>query len=326
MKGSFLDHIDRLYNKYSTRLAMCAALLLPIRLNLCYLFLIPLICLYLLHKRRKLFECIGQNRIALPLFSFIGIALITALFGLNPTNSLVKLVRLAFFACTLLVFCDTAQKGGALKPLLALCIGQTLAALHSAFDAIFPSILPAIFIGKVSESGQLALSLVCGLGLTIYYSKSISNETSADVSEAEEHDSVYELLWGCCNFALLCLLSFASNFKISPYGFWPFFAIVAVSLGASTFHAWRCIQKPAGNALCIRMFLLTTMLPLLTNALLVNLKRGPWAGVIVGVLLLLLLNARKYLPPALVLIACLFVTIGPNLPYYISTAGDKEML
>jgi hypothetical protein len=117
-------------------------------------------------------------------------------------------------------------------------------------------------------------------------------------------------LLGTLTFLLLLSLSFGQEVGLEGISF----TIGALSvLFASLLGIVAAIQL---NRLKIPglpeiFFLVAFVLPYLGTALLVNLKRGPWLGVFVGGLVLLVLHARRYLIPLIVTAVLLVVVITP---------------
>lgn len=116
---------------------------------------------------------------------------------------------------------------------MALIGGQTIAGIHTIFEALLPLPIPKIFLGAVTEAGQLALTTTLVASLII------------------------------------------SKFK-EPIKKYFFIA-----------------------------------LPILSLALLINLKRGPWFGVFVALLIVLRLYAKKWVVPLILSVAAIALSITP---------------
>ena len=154
-----------------------------------------------------------------------------------------------------------------------------------------------MFIGTVTESGQLALTVTAGVGAAAYYSHGI--KAAAQPVRAFVH------------FVLFILLAFAPNLGLGGWAFFVLAAVaawpVAVGAAGALRTAWNEHAPPALAARAIWNYLL----PLLLAALLANLKRGPWIGVIAGTSLFLLLYRPRLLVPALALAAILLLGVPP---------------
>src|SRR5262249_18368618 len=121
--------------------------------------------------------------------------------------------------------------GSEYKVLLCLVAGQTIAAIHSCIQAIFPN-FPSFFLGAVTESGQLALTIPITLGLLMAFRRK-------QWAPPEIRQRILRFIY----FAL----------------------------------------------------------PILIIALIVNLKRGPWFGVLLGACLFFVIHSRKFILPAVLL-------------------------
>jgi O-antigen ligase len=272
------------------------AFLIPLKLSLTYIALIPLILLWAFTERKSFNLSslpLDEKRVIVPLVFFLSSVALSSLFGINPLRSLNLLISLFFFSATVLVF----SRYGELVPVLsALLAGQALAALHSVLDAAFPETLPSLFIGKVSESGQLALTLLVSLGI-------LWRMHSAVLGRLGTSDR-RRLLAG----SLLATLAFTSfgfraHMQISLLATLCLVACAIVVILPTVMKAVRDGLTSGRYAL-----LLTLQLPLLIAALLVNLKRGPWLGVLVGSTLFFVVFAPRV--AALVLSVSTVAAIG----------------
>jgi O-antigen ligase len=115
-------------------------------------------------------------------------------------------------------------------------------------------------------------------------------------------------------FGLLLLLS--AGFISSGH----YFGAVAVSIGVlfslvSLSYAfltiYRSRSEPTRLTFIAHVFLAYLILPTLLAALLVNLKRGPWLGVGIALILLIALHARKLILPLVLIALTFYITIDP---------------
>jgi hypothetical protein len=300
------------FERYGTLLALGAAFFLPLKLALAYLFLIPLNGLWLtrlLITRR--FELARTLPIRALLF-FLLLVSLSALFGLDPGRSVPKVIRFAFYTVTIVAFADL-RGANVLRILSALLVGQTIAAMHSVISAAYPAI-PQLFLGSVSESGQLGISILCGVGVAFALNRQALHfahrQETGEATLRYLQERRHAALLGTLTFLLLLSLSFGQEVGLEGISF----TIGALSvLFASLLGIVAAIQL---NRLKIPglpeiFFLVAFVLPYLGTALLVNLKRGPWLGVFVGGLVLLVLHARRYLIPLIVTAVLLVVVITP---------------
>lgn len=267
--------------------------LIPLKLSLAYCALIPLIVLYCYSLYK---EGVTKMQLSPPLqtllaplgFFFIAVV-ISAVTGISPLHSFNPVLSLLFFSLSVPLFATASQP---LPVLLALVSGQTLAALHSVLDGAFPNSLPPLFLGKVTESGQLALSIFIAIGLVW------RTRTLEATSSALKHAIVPLSALGCATAVAVSLLAFRhdTGTLATPILF------AALCWGAAVAWVATRIARREKNA-TLYAWLVVAALPLLTGALLVNLKRGPWFGVVTGVALLCALFARRLLIAVIAIVA-----------------------
>lgn len=282
-------------------LVLLAAFLVPIKLAAAYAALVPLICAWLWLERRRIVSCLRSAGPALSAFVlFVLVIALSAPFGINPARTFSHMTSLCFFLFTMFAMRDGATRLGALPVLLALLGGQTLAALYSVIEAAFPEGLPPLFVGKLAESGQLALSVLVALGA--FFSLSAAEQPVPE--NRDVHLRPTDCLWAAANAALLIVVAFARSAGAEA----PVFPITAGIAAVVSFALCaRLIRLPGGG----RRALAVIVLPLLVAALLVNLKRGPWLGVGVGSLVFLLMYARRFVAPLLAIVLLTIALVGP---------------
>lgn len=307
-----LADIAGAYDRYGAALALGGAFLLPLKLSLAYFCIIPLTVLWLLRAittRRFPSLRAEQNR---ALLFFLIIGALTSLAGLDPLRSAVKITRFAFYCCTVFAYAEL-RGANVLRILGALMLGQTLAAYDSIVEAALPG-FPGLFLGKVSESGQLCLTTLIAAGVMFALNRQVSRacmrDTTGDSSRRFRQERRQAMLLGGLHFLLLLSLCFAGTFGISG----PPLAVVA--LGAASGSLLGCVlpiqlSRLGIPALPRLVFTMTVILPALGTALLVNLKRGPWLGVLIGATVLLFIHARRYIVPLLAAAIILAVAITP---------------
>ncbi len=300
------------FDRYGAALALGAAFLLPLKLSLAYFFLIPLNVLWLgrLFTTRR-FPSLRAAPTKALLFFLLLLGL-SSIAGLDPIRSITKVLRFCFYAVTIFAFAEL-RGANVLRILGGLILGQTIAAIHSVFSSALPS-LPELFTGKVTESGQLAMTILVAIGTLFALNRRAHRSVNRDETGAARlrylQERRHAILLGTLNFLLLLSLSFGSDFKTVGL---PLTIVLISSLCGSLLavvcsvqlHRFKIAHLP-------QLFILATLvLPYLATALLVNLKRGPWLGLLVGGLVLLTLHARRYLVPLLVTAAILAVGLEP---------------
>ncbi len=287
------------------RIYICylAAFLIPIKLSLSYLIICPALLLFLLSTFRD------NTQIQLPrayssFLLFLGFAFFSSLFGVDPLHSLAGILKLIFWS--LLVPYILSVLTGLihfLKISICLLTAQCLAAVHSILESGFNTQLPRIFLGSVTESGQLALSLPFALGLFFFCTK----------YSRSSNDSSRQWVRPLLMTSALLALGFCQKLNI------PF--IVSIFFGTSlTFYIanrirvlFKEIVSPGLELQSLSAFLAEVILPLLVVALLANLKRGPWIASLLACLFLLLSFRRRQVLPLLVMLILLFAYFDPLL-------------
>ena len=300
------------FERYGAPLALGVAFFLPLKLALAYLFLLPLNVLWLarLILTRRL--TIAQATPVKALLFFLLLVALSALAGLDPLRSASKMLRFTFYSLTVFAFAEL-RGANVLRILGALILGQTVAALHSVTGAVFPA-LPSFFLGAVSESGQLGMTILIALGVAFALNRRAVKAALHDESGASSlryrQERRHAVLLGSLNFLLLLSVGFGNDVALQGSSF----RIAALSAVCSSLLA--LVTTLQLNRLKIPhlpkvFFLIAFVLPYLATALLVNLKRGPWLGVFIGGLVLLTLHARRYLIPLIITAVLLIVSIAP---------------
>jgi hypothetical protein len=281
-----------------------AALLVPIKLSLTYIALIPLICAAVFTFRRERIAGFFPPRTAkviAPLLFFLLCISISALTGVAPARSIASLLSLIFFALTLPVFFRYASPRSVV---LAIITGQTISALHSTLEAMFPGSIPHLFVGKVTESGQLAVTVPILAGTMLAISREWVAENLASPRESTRLTTIV-FVGGVVSLVSRIGLSFRDALELP---LWVVLSLVTSILlmvgGSALFSRYR-----TSNAKLL-LTLGVVCAPLLLNALLVNLKRGPWIGVVVASLVFCSFFARRLIAVVVVaaVTAAVFIT------------------
>ena len=289
---------QRLFERAAFPLGIAAAFLMPLRLTLGYFPLIPLLFLWIgnfLSTRRSLLDYPGK--IVRPFCLFLVTVALTSLFGINIHRSLSHIGSLIFFPLTVLLFHDIARQRGPLPFLLALSFGQAVSALNAVLETISPDLFPRVFSGMVTQSGQISLTLFAALGAITVLGQGALSYREAGI--------------GLISFLFLTTTCFWRYLGL-PEGAFPIVAsvtavslITIISLPFITPARWKTREAR------IRLWLTSIALPLIAEALLVNLKRGPWAGILVGSLIFFSFYARKLVIPIVAVVVSLVVFVGP---------------
>lgn len=261
------------------------AFVLPIRLSITYLVLVPLLLLWwatvlgswfsvpttrLLGRAARAARPIraADRGILAPLLFFLLSVVISAALGVNPTHSFRVCGSLLFFSATVVLFLQHA----ALRPVLgALIAGQTVAGIHSTLESAFPAHVARLFHGAVTESGQLTLTTIAALGLLWSTAREVASPPTS-------RQRLLPMLAGAAGFIGLTTLGFHASLPHPVAGAVVGISVCLVGLAAALLSV-RAAVSPQLRQLTL---LAAVQLPVLLTALLVNLKRGPWVGVLVG--------------------------------------------
>ncbi len=307
MNSKILDSAENYYNRYSLKLAIAAAFLAPLKLALMYLPLFTLLLLWLGSKRFKVAASLDKNfLLAGPFYLLIFLGLFTAIFGVDFLRSVNKLAPLLFYGCAIFAFAEAGRDKGYQPIILALLAGQSLASFYSIAEGAFRGDLPRLFLGAVTESGQLCITILVAIGFLAYYNQ---KGIDLNLARAEFSSRSKELLLALAASTLFICTAFSSE-AASNY------VLPVILLAASSLWVVWCLirvrafQSPL-NPGYVRFLLIALVIPLLFAALLVNLKRGPWLGVFIGTFLFLLLYDRKWVLPVIILSTSLLVFIEP---------------
>ncbi|NDC38391.1 MAG: O-antigen ligase domain-containing protein [Proteobacteria bacterium] len=324
MKPSFFD---AQFEKLGPSLALAGAFLLPLKLALAYSALVPLIILWLLRGRWLPRYGASQPFGPAPraFLCFIAVAFVSSFFGIEPTRSLPKFINLAFFALSMFVFAELGRTRKVTPILGALISGQLLAATHTILEGATFGHLPKIFLGEVTESGQLGLQIPLALGLATW----LASETLTNTSKLQGRPALLRfprvLCVGALNLASATILGLAPTLQLPPVFLYLLGATLLSGIGAIV-H--RARNRPDRYAVA----LIGIVLPLLVAALLVNLKRGPWAGTFVGLVVFLCVYARALLAPLLLAMIAVLTSFEPvrerlllSMQHF-SIAGGRSML
>lgn len=291
---AFIHKVGVWYDIYGGLLLLLACALLPLKLSLAYAVLLPLILIFISSQHHRLLALLSQCRLtAIPFIFFILSALVCGLFGFRPIGSSFEVLRLAFMATLTLCTFDILQSGktNIRTCFLVLISAQTIAATYSIFEAAAAGQLPHLFIGAVSESGQLALVLPLAMGLTL---------GSLNLPKDK-----FPILISFVLLAAALLFGFRSQTLTHP----SLANLALIPLIATLVLAIAKIIRSTERQSHLAIIMIA--LPLLSAALILNLKRGPWLGVAAALLVLLWIFQRRLIAPVVTIGACIFLCFPP---------------
>ena len=232
-----------------------------------------------------------RRLLAVPMLNLFLVSFISSLFGVDLARSFLELLKTWFYL--LLPFCVFDIVGAAKNTeeglkrikvwLGALLISQFTAALHTMFAAAAHGELPPKIPGPVTESGQLVLVLPMIIGFSLVeWRDNASNRKSNLFRQAVI--LILAVVFGWADrLPWYPLPSFVSEFRIAC-------GLTLLALLLPSLLSARELLHLAGGR--TERFL-TAAAPLLFSALLLNLKRGPWVGVFVAVVVIGLVFSRR---------------------------------
>ena len=269
-------------------IGFCATL--PFKLSFAYLFLIPALLFFWFNAYRGIVSIKkGWLTLHYRLLFFIIYAAIVACAGLNPFKSLQSLGTLSLLSTTCFLIAWYVQRYGFISLLVPFLGLQAMGSINTLLTYGSRGSIPRIFLGDLTQAGQLAIGLVlgfsCFLDLVIANSKAIKAKF---------------FVLPLFTFVIGILLTFFCKFSLFPF-FLIIFALIVIR------QLWIIISSSSTHQRLIT--LLALLLPLIALGLIVNLKRGPWLGTWAGLTLILMIRRPRFLPNYLALtgIAVLFL-------------------
>ncbi|MGA1190822.1 MAG: O-antigen ligase family protein [Bdellovibrionota bacterium] len=301
--------------------ATIAAALIPIKLSLTYIALIPSLLVFAYQERGAVQEIWHRYRsVLIPIAFFLFCILYSSFFGLNTGRSLSKGMSLAGMFLIIPLYAYLCEQNLTRTILLALVIGFSLESLHSIFEGAFPTLLFPYPHGAVSEAGQLGMALFVALALC----------TSPISQQRSTHPLAKTLLIGGGTFFLLTFLGLSHLLELPFPVIASLTGVVLVILSWHLFHLFRSRHTPQLETRTYRL-LSECIVPLICAALIVNMKRGPWIGVTVGLTVLLLTMRPRLLFGILPLIIAIFLLdpirtrVTASLEHFLMVGGRGEI-
>jgi len=290
------SNLRAFYEKYDLVLACIILFSIPLKLSYVYIPLIPGLVIWLFACPERVVSAFSRARpIFLPLVVFLCFTLYISLFGIDPLESLPKTFRMLFYALCIPFFLDAAKRMPIL-PLICLFLSSSIAAFYAVLRSSFPDQVGRIFHGTVSHSGQIGIYLIVLIGFIAFAEK---------LSKQEVRPITW--LYSATLSVALLLLGFGDSFLIPEY---------LRHTAAFLLMLWFCWQtwiffKASNYTVALYNWLLLVCLPLTFSALLVNLKRGPWLGIVVGLSIYFLVRKPIRILYVLAIAIALFLLIEP---------------
>jgi len=281
-----------LYEQYGSLFLVLTCILVPLKLSLTYFAMVPLLVMYLTRERDSSFEY--QCKAPEQFYVFSIIVLFVSLFGVSPWHSLTQAPLLLFYPLLMCASRDLVFKNSLTPYIRGLILGSSISAFGTFLHAAYPEIFPRAFLGAVSESGQLGMTISLLSGLLIG-GFCVANEIKS-VDHAPRERAIL-LGSSLLIFVGLVVLGF-SSYLLSGI----IISAVSIILILGVLFAWHHYASRR----CLFLF----CLPVLCSALLLNLKRGPVFGVMTAIVLLSIFY-KKYIP---LLISVLLITAAFLIP------------
>lgn len=153
-----------LRERHEYKLLIAGAFLIPLKLSIAYVALVPILLLWLASGGKKIKCEFGTPE---RVIFFVSVLALVSLFGRDVGGSFSKIPSILFFSFFPFVIRDICSEKGVGKPLAAFILGQSIASINTMLASIPGSPIPRIFLGHISESGQLAMSVVVVWGCII---------------------------------------------------------------------------------------------------------------------------------------------------------------
>ena len=286
--------------------------LIPIKLSFAYCIFIPLILSYSYnaYRAKKLTDFVCHP-LSTPLLVFFSTACATSLLGLNPLKSVPTILGAIGMILLIPLYSSLNSKKDVCLVLGGLIAGQCVAAVHSIITRIEPRFPNGFFVGEVTESGQIGLTLLVCFGLIRYIETRSLQETMRLEHPLPQRGAIILKLVAVMITILILLSCFAGSLTISPIITNLSVLSTLLAVTGILFYAIRTIQAHPTQAVAYLPLLITFSLPVLTTTLLVNLKRGPWMGSLVGLVIYLMAFRPRIIIPLFAIVLLITTTLTP---------------
>jgi outer membrane protein TolC len=242
-------------------LTLITAFLIPLKLSLTYVTVIPNLLLWLTIFGGHL----GRYFLLLEeFFIFIFLAGLSSLYGANTLASLKGLLSLLAIGFWIPIVAEYTKRNDKNILLYSLIYGQFISSTYTVLTKIAIGRTPQLFLGEVTQSGQLALTIFICIALI-------------DLKNYDLKIISLSLL------TILALVSLGSLSVSLNYSYYTLTFLIPTVL-YFIYIFWRTFEK--GKLLNNNSLLLLFLAPPIVAALILNLKRGPWFGILLTVILL----------------------------------------
>lgn len=296
------------YPRYHLPLLAIGIFCLPIKLSFSYCILIPLIIIHCAEAYRGRRSLLGPApHLVIPLIIYFITLTVLSAAGLNPLKSATKSLSALFMALLIPLYAGVQGERPSITVLTALLAGQTLAGLHSILQALGVPVPASFFVGEVTESGQLALTIPLMTGLICF----LAGSSVRQREEIKKFSPTAQRLTAVLLTLMMLTSCFSQSLQLGQTltialatGAGAFLCFFAVRL----FWAWRSNPQAAAP---LAPVLTLICAPILVTTFIINLKRGPWAGTLVGLAIYLSIFRPRTVLPIAVAAMLAAVTIKP---------------
>ena len=282
--------------------------LLTVRLSFTYCVLLPALLIFIIGYFHELVELYKSNTLIKYLHIFLFVAFVSSSFGLNSGDSYRGLSSLFLYSFSILLFEWGTLSLGPQKLIYSVLLGQTLMGVHSLLESGSSYPIPRVFIGAVTESGQIALTLPLGCALIVYLSRKY------DISLKNNKKILIPLI---ASIFIISLIAFARFMTIPSYIFWVATGVLLVVVLKSMYDFIKYLLTKRQPFSETRFWqksmsvIFLVCLPVIFFALLANLKRGPWFGVFIALTILFSFYRKKIAWSLCLIIPCIILSVTP---------------
>lgn len=244
-----------------------------------------------------------------PFFYWFLACLISALVGIAPMRSVQEVFKTSIFLFLPLIIyysfhlvsLNTREYLVRIESyIIGLIFSQSIAALHSILTDAFKLNLPRLLPGPVTESGQLVLTIPLALLSVFYFFSNLKEQNKIKIFNFE----IPPIIFAGLLFAMFLIIAWPQaivgegSLAIDKHRYLALLIVLGLSFPLIRRGTDSLKEKLFGQTkmLKIELFhLVWIAISLLFAALLINLKRGPWFGVFVEILVIGLLLSRRLL-------------------------------
>ncbi|MBP9839111.1 MAG: O-antigen ligase family protein, partial [Proteobacteria bacterium] len=323
------------FSKYANKLLLLFALSSAISIVASQIFLGVLIAYWILFLLLKTdnenakIELREVYYFIIPLAFFFAVEIITSISGLSPLKSIMGVIKSSYYTLVpLAIFSSFTVSNMSVKDYLhriesyvaALLIGQSIAGIHTIFAEGFNLDLPRLMPGPLTESGQLVLIVPLILvSVFAFFSQEVAEKEALEIKLFAK--PISPVLYSAVLFIALLFLAWPGSllFGVSESKALLFRFLVLMLIMLITYPIIKKGTAALKEKLLsdTRVFnvnifpLIWFCLALLFAALLINLKRGPWLGVFVEILIVGYILSKRTVFAFVTVAFLIILTVSP---------------